>query len=170
MSAFEAAYGRLLDACAAVAATVVLALTTLFTLTVVLRVTAGSRVKGDVELSEYAILLITAFAAPWLLRQGRHVRLDVVLVNLPPRLAWRCELLADVLGVAVSLLLVWYGARVLVTSAVAGTRIVKEFTIPEWWTLWPLPLMFALVTIEFAFRFRRVLHGPRQPRTEGGQL
>jgi TRAP-type C4-dicarboxylate transport system permease small subunit len=170
LKAFEAAYGRLLDACAAVSAAVVLALTTLFTLTVILRVTAGSRVTGDVELSEYAMVLITAFAAPWLLRQGRHVRLDVVLVNLPPRLAWRCELVGDAMGLAVSLLLLWYGARVLVVSALAGTRIVKEFTIPEWWTLWPLPLMFALVAIEFAFRFRRVLHGPRRARAEGGQL
>jgi len=170
LKTFEAAYGRLLDACAALAAAVVLALTTLFILTVVLRVTAGSRVKGDVELSEYAIVLITAFAAPWLLRQGRHVRLDVVLVNLPARLAWRLELFADALGLAVSLLLLWYGTRVLVTSALGGTRIVKEFTIPEWWTLWPLPLMFMLLAVEFVLRFRRVLYGPKQARAEGGQL
>ena len=170
MKSLETAYGRLLDACAAVAAAVVLGLTTLFALTVALRVTANSRVTGDVELSEYAMVLITAFAAPWLLRQGRHVRLDVVLVNLRPRHAWLCELCADALGFLVSLLLLWYGARVLLVSAAGGTRIVKEFTIPEWWTLWPLPLMFALVAVEFAFRFRRVLHGPRQARTEGGQL
>jgi TRAP-type transport system small permease protein len=166
----EAAYGRLLEACAAVAAALVLAVTAIFTLTVVLRVTIGSRVTGDVEMSEYGMLFITAFAAPWLLRMGRHVRLDLVLVNLPARAAWRCELAADLLGLCVSVLLLWQGTRVLVASAQAGTRIVKEFTIPEWWTLWPLPLMFALVAIEFGFRFLRVLHGPRQARSEGGQL
>jgi TRAP-type C4-dicarboxylate transport system permease small subunit len=142
----------------------------MFTLTVVLRVTIGSRVTGDVELSEYGMLYLTAFAAPWLLRMGRHVRLDVLLVNVPARGAWLCELAADLLGLWVSLLLLWQGGRVLATSVRAGTRIVKEFTIPEWWTLWPLPLMFALLAIEFGFRFLRVLNGPMQARSEGGQL
>jgi TRAP-type C4-dicarboxylate transport system permease small subunit len=166
----EAAFGRLLDACAAVSAALVFAVAAVFTLTVVLRVASRSRVTGDVEISEYAMLLITAFAAPWLLRLGRHVRLDLMLVILPKRLAWLCELFADLLGFVVSLLMLWHGARVLLASALAGTRIVKEFTIPEWWTLWPLPLMFALVAIEFVFRFLRALSGPRQVRQEGGQL
>lgn len=170
MKTVEGAYDRLLEACAAVAAALVLAVTAIFTLTVVLRVAVGSRVTGDVEISEYGMLLITAFAAPWLLRRGRHVRIDLILVNLPGRLAWLCELVADLLGFFVSLLMLWYGVRVLLVSAQGGTRIVKEFTIPEWWTLWPLPLMFALVAIEFAFRFLRVLSGPRQARSEGGQL
>ena len=168
--AFDRAYGRLLEGCGAVAGVLDFIVTAIFAVTVVLRVTQGSRITGDVELSEYAMLLITAFAAPWLLRLGRHVRLDVVLVNLSPRAAWACELAGDALGFAVSLLMLVYGSRVLWTSAQAGTRIVKEYTIPEWWTLWPLPLMFALVAVEFVLRFRRVWQGPRQARVEGGQL
>jgi TRAP-type transport system small permease protein len=167
---FHEQYGRLLDACGAISAALVLALTAIFTLTVLLRVLAGSRVTGDVELSEYTMLLITVFAAPWLLRLGQHVRIDVLLVNLPPRVGWMCEIAADVLGLAVSLLMLWQGSRVLLASARSGTRIVKEFTIPEWWTLWPLPLMFALLAVEFAFRLERVASGPRRARSEGGQV
>ncbi len=152
------------------AAALVFAVMAMFTLSVVLRALVGGHVAGDMELSEYAMLLITALTAPWLLRLGRHVRLDVVLVSLQPRLAWVCELLCDAIGCAVSLLMVAYGWRVLVASYSSGTRIVKEFTIPEWWTLWPLPLMFAFVAVEFLFRLRRVALGPRQARTEGGQL
>jgi TRAP-type C4-dicarboxylate transport system permease small subunit len=170
LNALEAAYGRLLAACAALAAALVFAVMAMFTLSVVLRALVGGHVEGDMELSEYAMLLITALTAPWLLRLGRHVRLDVVLVNLPPRLAWVCELVCDAIGFTVSLLLVSYGWRVLVASHSSGTRIVKEFTIPEWWVLWPLPLMFAFVAVEFMFRFRRVALGPRQARVEGGQL
>jgi TRAP-type C4-dicarboxylate transport system permease small subunit len=159
-----------LDACGAISAALVLAITAMVTLAVLLRAVSGSRVTGDIELSEYAMLLITACAAPWLLRKGQHVRIDVVLVHLPERVGWICELLTDVLGFAVSLLLFWQGTRVLFASAQSGTRIVKEFTIPEWWTLWPLPLMFALLAVEFAFRFQRVRQGPRQARIEGGQV
>ena len=170
MKHLESAYGRVLGACGGIAAALVLAITVMFTLTVVLRAVSGSRVTGDVEMSEYAMLLITAFAAPWLLRQGQHVRIDVVLVHLPPRIGWMCEIVADALGFAVSLLMLWHAARVLLASVLSGTQIVKEFTIPEWWLLWPLPLMFALLAGEFAFRILRVASGPRQPRSEGGAV
>ena len=164
------AYGRLLDACGAISALLVFAATAMVTLNVLLRNTVGGRVAGDVELSEYAMLLITAFAAPWLLRQGQHVRIDLLLQQLPPRLAWMCELFCDALGFVVSVLMFWYGVRVVMASMASGTRIVKEFIIPEWWTFWPLPLMFALLAIEFVFRFERVLSGPRVPRQEGAPL
>ena len=88
------------------AAALVFAVMAMFTLSVVLRALVGGHVAGDMELSEYAMLLITALTAPWLLRLGRHVRLDVVLVSLQPRLAWVCELLCDAIGCAVSLLMV----------------------------------------------------------------
>ena len=34
------------------------------------------------------LYLITMCVAPWLLRQGQHIRVDILLQALPPRLAW----------------------------------------------------------------------------------
>ena len=170
MKRIEEAYGRLFDACGAISALLVFAVTAMITVNVILRNTTGARVAGDTELSEYAMLLITAFAAPWLLRKGQHVRIDLMLQQLPPRVGWLCEIFVDVLGLVVSLLMTWYGARVLFFSIADGTRIFKEFIIPEWWTLCPLPAMFALLAVEFVFRFRRLLAGPRRPRNEGAPI
>lgn len=170
MKNFESAYGRLLGACGAISALLVFAVTAMVTLNVILRNGFGARVAGDVELSEYAMLLITAFAAPWLLRRGQHVRIDLLLQQIPAGAAWACEMLCDALGFAISLLMTWYGLRVLLFSIRDGTKIVKEFTIPEWWTLWPLPLMFILLAIEFCLRFQRVLGGPRLARKEGAPI
>ena len=50
-------------------------------------------------------------AAPWLLREGQHIRVDIVLRALPPRVGLACEWIADVLGLACCLVMVWYGAR-----------------------------------------------------------
>jgi hypothetical protein len=36
--------------------------------------------------------------------------------------------------------------------------------------LWPLPVMFVLLAIEFAFRLHRLLTGPREARREGGAV
>lgn len=170
MNRLASAYGKLLAACGAISALLIFAVTAMVTADVLLRNLVGGRVMGDVELSEYAMLLITAFAAPWLLRQGQHVRIDLLLLQLPGRVAWMCELFCDALGFVVSVLLTWYAVRVVLASMQSGTKIMKEFIIPEWWTLWPLSMMFALLSIEFAFRFMRVVSGPRLPRKEGSPL
>ena len=57
------------------------------------------------------LYLLTMLAAPWLLREGRHIRVDIVLRVLPPRAAYACEWIADVLGLACCCWMVWYGAR-----------------------------------------------------------
>jgi len=170
MKGFESAYRRVVDACAAISAFFVFAVTAMITLNVILRNAFGTHVAGDTEMSEYVMLLITAFAAPWLLKQGKPVRIDLMLQTLPPRAGWMCEFFVDALGLAVSLLMTWYGTRVLIYSIRDGNKIVKEFVIPEWWTLWPLPAMFALLAIEFVLRFRRLQHGPRRPRNEGAPI
>lgn len=170
MKRFEAAFGRLLDACGAISAALVLVATVMITLNVILRNTVGGRVAGDVEISEYLMLLMTVTAAPWLLHQGQHVRIDLMLQSIPARLGWLCELFVDALGFAVSVLMMVYSVRVLVSSSQSGVNIVKEFTIPEWWTLWPMPIMFVLLAIEFALRFARMASGPRQVRKEGAAI
>ena len=46
------------------------------------------------EISELLLYLITMLAAPWLLREGRHIRVDIVLRAMPRRAAY-CEWVAD---------------------------------------------------------------------------
>ena len=46
------------------------------------------------EVAEYTLYLSTFLAAPWLLRQGAHVRMDVVLKMLPTHVGWALEVLA----------------------------------------------------------------------------
>jgi len=115
-------------------------------------------------------LFLTAFVSPWLLHKGQHVRIDLVLQQVPAVVGWCFEIFVDCLGIVVSALLTWYGIRELHVSMVDGTKIAKFFTIPEWWTLWPLPMMFILLALEFCFRLLRVVKGPRRPRNEGASI
>ena len=170
MKRFDTVFGRILDACGAISAFLVLLVTVIITANVILRNVFGSRVPGDVDASEYTMLLTTVFAAPWLLRKGQHVRIDLLLHRLPSLGGWLCEIFVDVLGFVVSVLMAWYATRVFFVSIADGIKIVKEYTFPEWWVLWPLPLMFILVAVEFVFRFHRVLTGPRRPRNEGAPI
>jgi TRAP-type C4-dicarboxylate transport system permease small subunit len=85
---------------------------------------------------------------------------------VPPRLAWMLEGLADIIGLAASLALVWYGTVMTVQSARLGSLTIKNLVFPEWWLLAPLPLCFALLVLEFVMRFHRLMGAPRTRRVE----
>ena len=118
------------------------------------------------EASEYMLYLITLLSAPWLLRQGKHIRIDIVLRALPPRVGWTLEWVGDLLGLLCSLYFVWYGMKVLVASYLAGSISIKTLIIPEWWLLAPMPLAFIAVSIEFVFRMHRLAKAERAPRSD----
>src|ERR1041384_477065 len=151
---------RLFNAMAAVAALLLLAMVLLVTADIVLRNTARFGFAWANEITEYALYLTTLLTAPWLLRRGQHVRIDMALVYLPPRVAWLCEAVADLIGLAASLVLVWYGTILTVHSARLPSLTIKNLVFPEWWLLWPLPLCFAMLALEFVFRFHRLMGAP----------
>lgn len=170
MAALSAFYGRILTACGIISAVVILAMTLLIVCDVALRNLAGIVIRGSVELTEYGLFLSAMMATPWLLREGWHIRIDVLLARIPARAGWTCELIVDFIGLALSLLLATFSIMSTLRSAKAGTLIVKDFIILEWWVQWPLGLMLVLLSIEFVFRIHRLLIGPRRVRTEGGSV
>jgi TRAP-type C4-dicarboxylate transport system permease small subunit len=162
----SATVGRLFDALAVVAALVLLAMVAVVTADIVLRNTLRVGFSWANEVTEYALYLTTLLTAPWLLRRGQHVRIDVVLVTVPPRAAWVMEALADIVGLAASLVLIWYGTIMTAQSARLGSLTIKNLVFPEWWLLAPLPFCFVLVALEFIFRFHRLMGAPRTRRLE----
>jgi TRAP-type C4-dicarboxylate transport system permease small subunit len=116
------------------------------------------------EISELMLYLITMCVAPWLLRQGQHIRVDILLQALPPRLAWTLEWLGDLIGFACCVVIAWYGTQAAWSSYISGAVNIKTLVTPEWWALAPLPLVFVLLGIEMIFRMIRLQRGPRGPR------
>jgi TRAP-type C4-dicarboxylate transport system permease small subunit len=159
-------FGRLFDALAIAAALTLLAMVVLVTADIVLRNTTGGGFAWANEVSEYALYLMTLLTAPWLLRRGQHVRLDIILTLVPPRVAWLMEAAGDLLGLCVCFVLVRYGIVMTAESARLGAITIKNLVFPEWWLLGPLPATFALLAVEFVFRFERLLKGERTRRIE----
>lgn len=107
-----------------------------------------------VELSEYSLPVATLLVAPWLLCRNEHVRLDVVLVSLPKPVSLWLERLADVAGILICAVFVWYGSKLILDSARLGSMMVKTLSIPEWWQYALVPVSFLLLAVEFARRLR----------------
>jgi len=161
----SALYGKLLDALAAIAALILLAMVIVVTGDIVLRNTVSKGFVWANEVSEYALYLITVLTAPWLLRRGQHVRLDLILSAVPKRIAIFLEGLGDIIGFIVCLVMIRYATMMTLDAFRIGSITIKNLVFPEWWLLAPLPVCFVLLAIEFVFRFHRLLLD-RQKREE----
>jgi TRAP-type C4-dicarboxylate transport system permease small subunit len=112
------------------------------------------------------LYLITMLTAPWLLRKGQHIRVDIVLRAVPKRLGWVFEWIVDIIGLACCLVITYYGARAALASFKAGSMSIKTLVTPEWWLLSVLPVAFLALSLEMLFRMRRLALGERSPRDD----
>jgi TRAP-type C4-dicarboxylate transport system permease small subunit len=159
-------YGRLLDGMLAVACVLLLAMTFLTGFDVLLRNIGAGGIPPSNELSEYGLYLTTILAAPGVLRRGQHIRIDIFLRVMPPRLAWYFEWIGDVVGLVCCIYFVWYGARVTWASYAADAVSIKTLVLPEWWIFAPMPVCFLMIAIEFVFRMRSLALAERGPRAD----
>lgn len=166
----SAAWGRLLDALAIAACAVVFLMTLMICADVLLRnVSLVPGVQGlawSNEVSEWMLYLITMLSAPWLLRRGQHIRVDILLRAIPKGTGWYCEWIADTLGLICCIVMAYYGSRAVLASFSGGSLSIKTLVMPEWWILAPLPIAFVLLAVEMAFRMRRLYFGERAPRDD----
>lgn len=161
-------YGRLLAALALVGCAILLAMMVIIVADVGLRNIAMPGLPRGLawsnEISELFLYLITMCVGPWLLRQGQHIRVDILLQSMPPRLAWYFEWLGDLIGFACCCVMAWNGTRAAWSSYLSGAVNIKTLVTPEWWGLAPLPAIFLLLAAEMIFRMIRLQRAERGPR------
>jgi TRAP-type C4-dicarboxylate transport system permease small subunit len=170
MERLELAYGKLLETLALVACALVLGMTLMICADVLLRnvriVPGLAGLEWSNEISEAMLYLITMLTAPWLLRRGQHIRVDIVLRAVPKRVGWAFEWIVDTLGFACCALIAYYGARAALASYLGESLSIKTLITPEWWLLSVLPLAFLALAGEMLLRMRRLYLGPHAPRDD----
>src|SRR6476661_10595360 len=99
MSRVESAYGRLLEILALVACALILGMTLMICADVLLRnvriVPGLAGLEWANEISEAMLFLVTLLTAPWLLRRGQHIRVDIILRAVPQGTGWIFEWIVD---------------------------------------------------------------------------
>jgi TRAP-type transport system small permease protein len=170
MQKLEDAYGRLLEILALAGCALILGMTLMICADVFLRnvriVPGMVGLEWANEVSEGMLYLITLLTAPWLMRKGQHIRVDILLRAVPKRLGWAFEWIVDVLATACCAIIAYYAARAALASWKAGSVSIKTLITPEWWLLSVLPVAFVALTIEMLFRMRRLWLAPRAPRDD----
>ncbi len=115
------------------------------------------------EAVEYALYVGVFMGAPWVLQQGAHVRVDVLVSVLPDKSAEKVETALNLVGASICAILCFYGMRATLWEFADGTLPDKNLRIANWYMLVIFSLSFCLLTIEFLFRLRssRVLVDPK---------
>jgi TRAP-type C4-dicarboxylate transport system permease small subunit len=169
MQKLSAWYGRMLAGLALAGCAVLLLMMLVICVDVLLRnvriVPGMLGLPWANEVTEYALYFITMLTAPWL-RQGQHIRVDVLLRAIPRTLAWYFEWAADLIAFTCCALIAFYGFKAVLSSHAIGGMVVKVISVPEWWLLAPLPVAFVLLAVEVLFRMQRLHAGERGPRTD----
>ncbi len=123
------------------------------------------------EAVEYALYVGVFIGAPWVLRQGAHVRVDVLVSALPRSLAARLEQVLDVAGALLCLVLCFYGLRAVIAEFQDGTLPDKSLRIDNFYMVGVFSFSFLLLAVEFLLRMRRareIVDGQAASPTESG--
>ncbi|GAA0697407.1 hypothetical protein GCM10009104_27130 [Marinobacterium maritimum] len=145
-------YHRLLTGCGVLAALMFALMGGLVCTDIFLRNLTSLSMPWTVEVCEYLLMTATLVAAPWLLYQEGHIRIDILLRALSPE--WRswADRLISALGLLICVLLTWFAVDVALDKAQQGSLVFKVLVFPEWWLNLPMIFGFGLMTLEFARR------------------
>jgi TRAP-type C4-dicarboxylate transport system permease small subunit len=143
------AYDGLLNAMAALAAASMPVMALAVTYEVVMRYVFNDPTIWAVDLSEYIMLYATFLAAPWLVREGGHIRIEALLSLLSPRNQHMLGVVAAIISAAVAAVLCWQGLDATLDAYTRGVIIARSWRVPRWivWALIPVGSFF--ITIEF---------------------
>jgi len=160
------AHDLLLQGAAAMAALLIGIVALLVTGDIVLRNLGFGTLPWIVELSEYSLPTATFLAVPWLLRQGQLVRVDTLVTAAPRRVGLALELVADLIGLTISLVFVRYTLAVIADARRLGGLVIKTLIFPEWWLFVPLVFCSVLLAVEF---LRRIVAGFARVKARDGR-
>jgi TRAP-type C4-dicarboxylate transport system permease small subunit len=165
MESLSRAYARFLDALGAATGLLIALGTLLIAVDVAMRNLWQTGLPWIGDVIEYGMYATTFIAAPWVLRHGAHVRVDIIVTSVPTPVGRAMEILADLGGLTVSVLLLCYSLVATEASYAHGSLIMKSLIFPEWWVLAVMPVSCLLLSVEFLLRIRRTLIEPGEIRS-----
>ena len=149
------------NALAALAAAVLAFITLAICAEVVMRYGFNRPLTWVVEVSEYGLLWMTFLGTAWVLRQGGHVRVDILMHLLSPAVLRLCGLLSAGSGIAASLVLVVFGINATWIAFARGSYKSTGLDIPTWLVLVVIPVGGLLLLMRFLRLFIEYYRGER---------
>ena len=104
------------------------------------------------EVTECLLLYITFLASAWLLREGGHVKVDIILNRFSGKAAAILGIFSSLIGVFVSLVLTIYGFRVAIDCFQRNIYTPSAMEIPVGAILIVIPVGSMMLLLQFIRR------------------
>jgi len=114
----------------------------------------------SVEVCEYILFGIAFLGAPWLLKKGGHVSIDIVMSGFGPKAQRYLNIFSGVSGAVTSAVICYFSIVTAWNSYVSGVVVTKTLTIPKHYFLFMIALSYFLLFIEFSKQSLRYLRRP----------
>jgi TRAP-type C4-dicarboxylate transport system permease small subunit len=105
--------------------------------------------EGVLESTEYSLLFFTLLSATWLLKNGRHVRMDLVISRLKPRTRNILHVATSFLGAIVCAIVAYYGVLLVIRYFKTGHHLVSSLEPLAYPLVSIIPLAFFLMFVQF---------------------
>ena len=115
-----------------------------------------------VEVCEYILFILAFLGAPWLLKKGGHVSVDIVIERLNTKARRYLNLVSCCIGIFISALITWFSVVTAWGCYESGVVVTKTLTIPKHYFLLFITLGYFLLMFEFGRQFYNQLKAPKE--------
>jgi C4-dicarboxylate transporter, DctQ subunit len=157
----ERIYDRVIDALAILAAASLAAMALYVSYEVGARYFFGTPTNWTNDLAEYTMVYATFLLAPWLVRSGGHISIEILVAALPAKLRRAIAVFVELTAAAVCAIACWQTCLTTYDVFLRGLMVAKTWSVPVYLLYLPIPIGFGLMAIEFV---RRGLRGAPAPR------
>lgn len=140
MRAFTKVLDRVIWLLAGVAGVVLLLLLLAVCFATLSRYIANKPFAELIDLSAYSLIWVAFLGAPWLMRQRRHVVIDLFITRTKPRVQSRWKAGAHFAMVVIALVLAYVSLRLTIDYIATGRVMTDYMRTPQWIVLLPIPV------------------------------
>lgn len=152
LAKFTAFFDFILRLFTTMAGVILILLTVVISAGIIMRYYFKAPIRGLVELSEYSMLWITFLVAAWVLKDDAHIKMDVVLNMLRPKVRVVLNIITSILGTVTALGLMWYSGKAVLDLYKTGFYQPVVFEIPKAYVMAIIPVCSFLLFIQFLRR------------------
>lgn len=155
-------FDRLIDAMAFLAGILLVGAVLIVSLEICMRYFFQKPQIWTVEVCEFIMFALTFLGAPWLLKKGGHASVDIIVERMSPVPKRYSSLFASAVGMAVSLVLVWFSLATSWQCYTDGVVLTKTLTVSKYYFLLFIALGYFCLLVEFGRQFTRLLKNNKE--------
>ncbi len=116
---------------------------------VVMRYFFNSPTIWVMEICGYTLLWIPFLSAAWALREGYHVKMDIITVHLSPKSLSVLNMITAVIAAVICFIITFFGIKVAIDLHQTNFLTQTGLMLPKWPIVAIIPVSTLLLFIEF---------------------